>query len=56
MNLGDQVAAVDGAVAAVAMHLVVTPADDGVVVDILNLLVGEESVVGSHGSLQVCLF
>jgi len=56
LNLSDEVATVDGAVAAGATHLVVTAADDLVVVDVLNLLVGEDSVVGSHGSLQGCLF
>ena len=53
MNLSDEVAAVDDTVAAEAMHLVVTAADDLVVVDVLNLLVGEDSVHGSHVSLRV---
>ena len=52
MNLSDEVAAVDDTVAAEAMHLVVTAADDLVVVDVLYLLVGEDSVHGSHVSLR----
>ena len=54
MNLSDEVTAVDGTVAAVAMHLVVTAADDLVGAYVLNLLVGEDSVDGSHISLRVC--
>lgn len=53
MNLCDEVAAVDGMVAAEAMHLVVTAAYDSVVVDVLNLLVGEDCVHGSHVSSRV---
>ena len=53
MNLSDEVTSVDGTVAAGATHLVVTAADDLVVIDVLNLLVGEDSVGRSHVSLRV---
>ena len=43
LNLSDEVAAVDDVIATGAMHLVVTAADYLVVVDVSNLLVGEDS-------------